>query len=85
MHISNFAIVPLYVASFIMLAFQYFRVNPARRVLDLRFGLMAGAVILMLASVALSNFPVSPVLFLLALFWLGLTLYLFGFLPPPRH
>ena len=84
MHIPNGAIMPLYIVSFIMLAFQYFRVNPERRVLDLRFGLMVGAVVLMFATVFLGNLPLSLVFFLLALFWLGLTLVLFRHIPPPR-
>jgi hypothetical protein len=79
------AIVPLLLASFVMLAFQYFRLDPERRVLNLRFGLMVGAVVLMFTSVSLGNSALSPVLFLLALVWLGLTLYLFRLLPPRRH
>ena len=85
MHIPNGAIIPLYIASFIMLAFQYFRTNPERRVMNLRFGLMVGAVVLMFITVFLGNLPLSLVFFLLALVWLGLTVYLFRHMPPPRH
>ena len=84
-HIPDGAIIPLYIASFIMLAIQYFRINPERRVLNLRFGLMVGAIALMFITVFLGNLPLSLVFFLLALFWLGLTLYLFRHMPPPRH
>ena len=31
MRISNFAIIPLYIVSFIILVIQYFRINPERR------------------------------------------------------
>jgi hypothetical protein len=85
MTIPTSAIVPLLLASFGMLAFQYFRLDPERRVLNLRFGLMVGAVVLMFTSVGLGNSVLSPVFFLLALFWLCLTLYLFRLLPPRRH
>ena len=79
------AIVPLYIASFVMLAVQYYRVDPERRILNLRFPLMVGAVALMNASVGFDKLPLSPVFFLLALFWLGLAIYLFRLMPPPRH
>jgi hypothetical protein len=77
--------VPVFIVSFIMLAFQYFRTDPERRVMNLRFGLMVGAVALMFITVLMGNMPFSLVFFLLALFWLGLTLYLFRHMPPPRH
>jgi hypothetical protein len=85
MHIPYSAIVPFFIVSFIMLAFQYFRTDPERRVMNLRFGLMVGAVALMFITVFMGNMPFSLVFFLLALFWLGLTLYLFRHMPPPRH
>jgi hypothetical protein len=84
-HIPDAAIVPLLIASFIMLAFQYLRVHAERRVLNLRFVLMVGAVVLMVATVGFDRWSLSLVFFLLALFWLGLTLYLFRLMPPPRH
>jgi hypothetical protein len=85
MDIPSGAIIPLYIASFILLAFQYYRINPDRRVLDLRFGLMVGAIVLMLAATLVAGPTTSPVLFALALFWLGLSLYLMRLMPPPRH
>ena len=82
-------IVPLYIVSFVLLAYQYFRINPAWRLVNLRFGLMLGAVVLMLSRILMPDRLVdrslaSMVLFVLALIWLGLTLFLFRFLPPPK-
>jgi len=85
MRLPTSVIVPLYLVSFVLLMIQYYWLNPERRVVNLRFGLLVGAVVLIFASVGLGNSPLSPALFLLALFWLALTLYLFRFMPPPRH
>jgi multisubunit Na+/H+ antiporter MnhB subunit len=82
--ISNFAIIPLYIVSFVLFAFQYYRVNPERRILNLRFLMMMGAVVLLFTAGALNAPSLSPVFFLLALIWLGLALFLLRFLPPPR-
>ena len=84
MYIPNGATIPLYIASFLMLCFQYYRINPDRRVLNLQFSLMAGAIVLMFTAIFMANAFMSLVFFVLGLFWLGLTLYLFRFLPPPR-
>jgi hypothetical protein len=84
MQIPNGAIVPLYIASFIMLGFQYYRLNPERRLLNLHFGMMAGAVVLMLFAIFLTEALQSLILFALALLWVGLTLFFFRHLPPPR-
>jgi hypothetical protein len=83
--IPDAAIVPLLIASFIMLAYQYYRVDPVSRVLNLRFALMVGAVVLIFATVGLDHSSLSLVFFLLALFWLALALYLFRMMPPPKH
>ncbi len=85
MRIPEGAIAPLYLASFVMFAFQYFRLNPERRIRNFWFGLMVSMVVLVIATISLEDSPLSPVLFLLALFFLGLALYLFRYLPPPRH
>ncbi len=85
MRIPDGAIIPLFSVSFILLAFQYFRVNPERRVRDVRFGLMVGAVALIFVTVGMEELPLSPIFFALALFWLGLALYLLRLMPPPRH
>jgi hypothetical protein len=82
-HISNYAIAPFGLASFIILVFQYYRINPDRRVFNLHFLLMVTAIVLSLADVF---FPGgSVVYFVLALALLGLTLYLLRSLPPARH
>jgi hypothetical protein len=85
MRIPNFAIVPIYIVSFIILLVQYFRINPDRRLLNLRFVLMMGAVALLFCTVFFSRTHFSLAFFLLALFWLGLSLYLFRMMPPPKH
>jgi hypothetical protein len=83
--IPTAAIIPLFLISFVVLAFQYFRVNPDRRLLNLRFGLMVGAIILTFVQVAFPGGPLSLVLLLLGLFWLTYSLYLLRGLPPARH
>jgi hypothetical protein len=85
MYIPNGVIVPPLIASFVILAFQYYRIDPDRRVFNLRFGLMVGAIVLMLAAVFMQDWDISLIFFVLALFWLGLSLYLLRYLPPPRH
>ncbi len=85
MRIPNFAIIPIYIVSFIILVIQYFRINPERRILNLRFVLMVGAVVLLFCTVFFSRMHLSLVFFLLALFWLGLSLYLLRMMPPPKH
>jgi hypothetical protein len=85
MIIPTAVIVPLYLISFVMLAIQYFRVNPDRRLLNLHFALMIGAIILLLVQIVMPDRPLSLVLFLLGLFWVGLSIYLFRNMPPPRH
>jgi glucan phosphoethanolaminetransferase (alkaline phosphatase superfamily) len=85
MSIPNGVIVPLFLLSFVALYYQYFRINPDRRLLNMRFGLMAGAVVLTVASVFMTDWPLSPVFFVLGLLWLGLSLYLLRFLPPREN
>jgi hypothetical protein len=84
MGISTSAIVPFYLISFVLLSFQYFRLNPDRRLLNVHFGLMLGAIILMLVQILLPRPLLSVALFLTALVWLGVAIYLFRQLPPPR-
>jgi CHASE2 domain-containing sensor protein len=85
MYIPNGVIVPLFLVSFVALYYQYFRMNPDRRLFNIRFALMAGAVALICASVLMIDWSLSPVFFALALFWFGLSLYLLRFLPPREH
>ena len=83
MQISSFAIAPLLVASFVICAFQYYRVNPDRRLLNLRFGMMLGAVVLLFAVIGKPRWSLE--LFVLAIVWLGLSIYLLRSLPPAKH
>jgi hypothetical protein len=85
MQIPVSAIVPFYVVSFVLLAFQYFRVNPEKRLANLHFCLMAGAVVLMLATVFLTKWFLALIFFALALVWLCLSVYLLRSLQPPGH
>ena len=85
LQVPSAVIVPLFISSFVMLAVQYFRISPERRVLNIRFGLMLGAIVLIFASAVLAHPPFSAVFFLLAFLWLGLALYLFRLMPSPRH
>jgi len=82
-HISSFAIVPLFLASFGLALFQYWRINPVRRLLNLRFVLMFGAIAFSFATDLLPQW--SYQLFVLALVWFGTTLGLLRTMPPPRH
>ncbi len=68
-------IVPL-LAAFILSSYQYYRLNPIHRVRNLRFGLMAGAVLMfvayLIASVSVTALgAVSLAFFLAALAWLA--------------
>ena len=77
-------IVPLYIVSFILCGFQYYRINYDRRLLNLQFGMMLGAIVLMLAVVFFTGPLFSWVFFLLGLSGLGLSIYLLRRMPPSR-
>jgi hypothetical protein len=82
-HISNYAIAPFGLASFVILLYQYYRINPDRRIFNLHFALMVTAIALSLADVF---FPAWSIVYcVLALSLLGLTLFLNRTLPPPRN
>jgi multisubunit Na+/H+ antiporter MnhE subunit len=83
MRIPVSVIAPFYIVSFVLLAFQYFRVNPEKRLANLHFGLMAGAIVLMLAAIFLTERFLPLIFFALALVWLGLSVYLLRSLQPP--
>lgn len=86
MNIPSGLIIPFYIVSFLLLAYQYYQIDPERRVLNLHFGLMVGAVGLIFAAVLLPNPSFSIIFFLLALLWLGLSVYLLrGVLNRPKH
>jgi hypothetical protein len=82
-HISSFAIVPFFLASFGLSLFQYWRINPVRRLLNLRFVLMFGAIAFAVATDLLPKW--SYQLFVLALVWFATSLCLLRTMPPPRH
>jgi O-antigen/teichoic acid export membrane protein len=83
MHIPSGVIVPILIVSFVMLYLQYFRLDPDRRILNVRFGLMLGAVVLIVASVFNENWSLT--FFVVALVWLGLSYILLRQLPPRDH
>jgi hypothetical protein len=79
-------ILPFLVA-FMVATWQYTQIDPRRRVLNLRFLLMAGAV------TASFGYPIfiyknpdswrmSWIVFILAIFWLGWSFYLLRRMPP---
>jgi len=82
-HISSFAIVPLFIASFMLALFQYWRINPVRRLLNLRFVLMFGAIVFAIATDMLPQ--LSYQFFALAVVWFDTTLGLLRTMPPPKH
>lgn len=84
MTIPNSAIVPLFLVSFVVLCFQYYRFNHDRRLMNLQFGMMLGAVVLMFSVIFVTARPLSWVFFLLGLLWLGASIYLLRTVPPPR-
>jgi len=83
MRIPSSAIVPLFLASFVLFGVQYYRLNHNRRLMNLQFGMMLGAIALMLA-VVFSRGTLSWVFFPLGLLWLGLSVHLLRKLPPTR-
>ena len=84
MYIPNGAIIPLFIISFIVLTVQYYRLNPDRRLFNLQFGMMFGAVVLVIANVMLTGGILSLIFFVLGLAWLGISLFLLRYMPPPR-
>ncbi len=82
MSIPSGAVVPLFLVSFILFGVQYFRLNYDKRLMNLQFGMMLGAIVLMLTAVFLTGPLLSWVFFLLGLSWLGVSIYLLRKLPP---
>jgi hypothetical protein len=80
MNIPTFAVVPLLIAAFALLVFEHYRANPGHPVRDLRFLLMAAAVVMMFAQILIV--PALPwlslPLFGLALVWLAVAAALVG-------
>jgi hypothetical protein len=84
MNIPNSAITPLYLVSFVLFGVQYFRLSYDRRLMNLQFGMMLGAIVLMFSTVLVAARSFSWVFLLLGLLWLGVAIYLFRKLPSAR-
>jgi hypothetical protein len=80
-------IVLVFLAAFLLTLWQYFQTDPKRRVLNLRFAMMAGAI------VAAIGYPLHNFFFpgdrfaswlslALGLFWLIVTYYMLRHMPP---
>jgi len=76
--IPTVAIVPPLLVAFAVLAFLHWRGSPAHHLLDIRFLMMTGAIVLMFTQIltAGSFAIVSLVCFPLALIWLAVALVL---------
>ena len=72
------AVVPPLLVAFIVLAFLHWRGKMANQILDTRFLMMVGAIVLMFVQIlAASTWPVvSLVCFPLAMLWLAVSLFL---------
>ena len=87
MSIPTGAILPCFLAAFVWLAYQYYVVNPDRRLLNMRFTLMAGAIVLtLLYLMAIPHEGIFPLVFLLlGVAWLACALILHRRMPPPKY
>ena len=70
MIVSNFIIMPLFIAAFVICYLQFFLHMPKRLLLNPLVGLMAGAFVLMIANVATGG-DYSWIFLALGLIWLG--------------
>ena len=70
MVVSNFIIMPLFLAAFVISILQYLVRNPKRFLVNAQVGLMAGAFVLMIANVATGG-AYSWTFLVLGLLWLG--------------
>ncbi len=73
MQIPTGAIIPPLLVAFLVLAVEYYRVNPEHPVANIRFLMMIAAVLMMFAQLMFGRVVpwLSVVLFALALVWLG--------------
>jgi hypothetical protein len=83
MQIPSGAIIPFCILSFIVQAWQYYRINPDRRVFNAQFGMMFGAIVVMFADVFLSEW--SVIYFVLAVVSASVSVYMIRLMPPSRH
>jgi hypothetical protein len=85
MRIPNSLSIVCFLAAFVLAAFQYYRLNPERRVINIRFLLMVSAVVLVFLDVLLGASPAASVLFFaLAVLWLGAAVYYLRLMPPRK-
>jgi hypothetical protein len=70
MVVSNFIIMPLFLAAFVISFLQYLVRKPKRFLVNAQVGLMAGAFVLMIANVATGG-AYSWTFLVLGLLWLG--------------
>ncbi len=73
--------ITLSLVTFVVALLEYYRVDPERRVLNLYFLLAAGAVLMAVVNIFMTDKSPSLWLFLLAVVWCGITLYQLRVLP----
>jgi hypothetical protein len=76
-----------FLATFILCSWQYYRIDPERRVLNARFGLMFSSIVGAFGyPIYLYEYPgdrrMSWIMFVAAIVWLGLAWYLLRRIPP---
>jgi hypothetical protein len=80
-------IVLLFIAAFLLTTWQYLQIDPRRRILNLRFGVMLGALAAAFGyPIYKANVPndlhASWLLLALGLIWLAIAYYLWRHTPP---
>ncbi len=77
--ISSYAIIPPFLAAFVLLAADHYMLNPVHSVRNVRFLMMTGAVLMIIAELFAPTFMpwLSLPLFALALLWLAIAGTLF--------
>ncbi len=79
-------IVLLFIAAFLLVIWQYIRIDPRRRILNLRFGMMVGAIAGVfgypLYRIYAPDRQTSWIFLGLALFWVLAASYLLRHMPP---
>lgn len=78
MHIPTAAIIPPLLGAFAVLGWEHYRTNPEKPVRDFRFLMMVAALLMMFGQLGFGYRVgwVSPVLFVLALVWVGVAVTL---------
>ena len=77
MIIPSSVTVVIYIASFLVLCYQYYKRDIPAFDFGLHFWLIVAALVLMLTSIFVSEGWIPLALFALSLVWLGVSLYLF--------